>query len=111
MKEKTIVFSMDAMVGADIAYLKTKPNFSRLFKDRCEIGKVCTIYPSITYPAHMSIMTGCRPGKHGVITNLQKQYIEDGTRSKGKCPQCGQEQMAYQNGCLTCLSCGYSKCG
>ena len=71
MKEKTIVLSMDAMVGADIAYLKTKPNFSRLFKDRCEIGKVCTIYPSITYPAHMSIMTGCRPGKHGVITNLQ----------------------------------------
>jgi hypothetical protein len=71
MKEKTIVLSMDAMVGADIAYLKTKPNFSRLFKERCEVGKVCTIYPSITYPAHMSIMTGCRPGKHGVITNLQ----------------------------------------
>ena len=71
MKEKTIVLSMDAMVGADIAYLKTKPNFSRLFKERCEIGKVCTVYPSITYPAHMSIMTGCRPGKHGVITNLE----------------------------------------
>ena len=48
--------------------------------------------------------------KNGVKRAL-KQYIEDGTRSKGKCPQCGQEQMAYQNGCLTCLSCGYSKCG
>ncbi len=48
--------------------------------------------------------------KNGVQRAL-KQYIVDGTRSKGKCPQCGQENMAYQNGCLTCMSCGYSKCG
>ena len=48
--------------------------------------------------------------KNGVERAL-KQYITDGTRSKGKCPQCGQENMAYQNGCLTCMSCGYSKCG
>ena len=48
--------------------------------------------------------------KNGVERAL-KQYIKDGTRGKGRCPQCGQEQMAYQNGCLTCMSCGYSKCG
>ncbi len=48
--------------------------------------------------------------KTGVCRAL-KQYIIDGTKSKGKCPQCGQENMAYQNGCLTCMSCGYSKCG
>ena len=48
--------------------------------------------------------------KNGVQRAL-KQYIADGTRSKGKCPHCGQEEMAYQNGCLTCMSCGYSKCG
>ncbi len=48
--------------------------------------------------------------KTGVCRAL-KQYITDGTKSKGKCPSCGQENMAYQNGCLTCMSCGYSKCG
>ncbi len=48
--------------------------------------------------------------KNGVQRAL-KQYIANGTKSKGKCPQCGQEEMAYQNGCLTCMSCGYSKCG
>ncbi len=48
--------------------------------------------------------------KTGVCRAL-KQYIVDGTRSKGRCPSCGQENMAYQNGCLTCMSCGYSKCG
>lgn len=48
--------------------------------------------------------------KTGVCRAL-KQYIVDGTSAKGKCPSCGQENMAYQNGCLTCMSCGYSKCG
>ena len=48
--------------------------------------------------------------KTGVERAL-KRYISDGTRHKGKCPHCGQETMAYQNGCLTCMSCGYSKCG
>ncbi len=48
--------------------------------------------------------------KTGVCRAL-KQYIADGTKSKEKCPSCGQETMAYQNGCLTCMSCGYSKCG
>ncbi|MFI3286826.1 MAG: adenosylcobalamin-dependent ribonucleoside-diphosphate reductase [Rikenellaceae bacterium] len=48
--------------------------------------------------------------KNGVERAL-KQYIADGTKCKGSCPSCGQEEMAYQNGCLTCMSCGYSKCG
>ena len=48
--------------------------------------------------------------KTGVCRAL-KQYIVDGTKSKEKCPSCGQETLVYQNGCLTCVSCGYSKCG
>ena len=69
MSEKLIVLSMDAMVSEDIAYLKTKPNFSRLFEKCAQVEKMCTIYPSITYPAHVSMMTGCRPGKHGIFNN------------------------------------------
>ncbi|MFR9579678.1 MAG: ribonucleoside-diphosphate reductase, adenosylcobalamin-dependent, partial [Rikenellaceae bacterium] len=48
--------------------------------------------------------------KAGVERAL-KQYIKDGTKCKGSCPSCGQETLAYQDGCLTCMSCGYSKCG
>ncbi len=48
--------------------------------------------------------------KAGVERAL-KQYIADGTKSKGECPSCGDENMAYQDGCLVCMSCGYSKCG
>ena len=48
--------------------------------------------------------------KAGVARAL-KQYIIDGTKDKRKCPHCGQDTLVYQNGCLTCMSCGYSKCG
>ncbi len=51
--------------------------------------------------------------KNGVERSLKK-YIPDGTKvTKGnKCPDCGQEgTLIYKEGCLTCNSCGYSKCG
>jgi len=50
--------------------------------------------------------------KNGVIRALKK-YIPDGTKAnKGsKCPKCESEHLFYQEGCLTCQSCGYSKCG
>ena len=71
MKKKLFVISMDALVHEDIAYLRTKPNFSKLMADCAEVEKVCGVYPSITYPAHAAIFTGCRPGKHGIITNTE----------------------------------------
>lgn len=69
MSNKLVVLSMDAMVTEDLEYLRTKPNFRKLFENSAQIGKVCTVYPSLTYPAHTSIITGCRPGKHGVYEN------------------------------------------
>jgi len=71
MKQKLFVLSMDAMVEEDIEYLKTRPNFKRLMEHGCQIKKVQTIYPSITYPAHASMITGCRPAKHGVYNNTR----------------------------------------
>ena len=48
--------------------------------------------------------------KNGVARAL-KQYIANGTKSKEKCPNCGQATLVYQNSCPVCMSCGYSKCG
>ncbi len=50
--------------------------------------------------------------KNGVARAL-KRYIPDGTAPKDKkCPQCGDpEGLIYEEGCLVCKSCGYSKCG
>jgi len=51
--------------------------------------------------------------KAGVERALKK-YIPDGTKEKEGviCPECDQvNTLVYQDGCLTCNSCGYSKCG
>lgn len=78
MKEKLLVYSMDALVHEDLEYLRTKPNFSRLMADCAEVEHIRTVYPSLTYPAHVSIATGCRPGKHGIISNTSFQTVNDG---------------------------------
>ncbi|MBD5368973.1 MAG: adenosylcobalamin-dependent ribonucleoside-diphosphate reductase [Bacteroides sp.] len=49
--------------------------------------------------------------KMGVERALKK-YIPSGTAANGqRCPNCGQETLIYQEGCLLCTSCGTSKCG
>lgn len=49
--------------------------------------------------------------KMGVERALKK-YLPNGTTAKGQvCPNCGQETLVYQEGCLICTNCGTSKCG
>ena len=49
--------------------------------------------------------------KNGVERALKK-YVTDGTAAKGqKCPNCGNETLVYQEGCLICTTCGTSRCG
>ena len=49
--------------------------------------------------------------KNGVERALKK-YLPNGTKANGQtCPNCGQETLIYQEGCLICTSCGTSKCG
>ena len=49
--------------------------------------------------------------KNGVERALKK-YETDGTSAEGqKCPNCGNETLVYQEGCLICKTCGTSRCG
>ncbi len=49
--------------------------------------------------------------KMGVERALKK-YLPNGTKASGqRCPNCGQETLVYQEGCLICTSCGTSRCG
>lgn len=46
--------------------------------------------------------------RNGVLRAI-KQFIKDGTES-GDCPKC-EGTLIYQEGCLICPACTYSKCG
>ena len=49
--------------------------------------------------------------KNGIARALKK-YIPNGTKIAGKvCPNCGQNTIIYQDGCMLCTNCGHSKCG
>ena len=50
--------------------------------------------------------------KNGVVRALKK-YVADGTKVSGQvCPGCNEEEgLVFKEGCITCESCGYSKCG
>lgn len=77
MKQKLFVLSLDALVREDIAYMMTKPNFSKIMEKRAEVEEVLSVFPAITYPAHTTLMTGCYPGKHGVYNNVPFKDYDD----------------------------------
>ena len=48
--------------------------------------------------------------KMGVERAL-KRYIHNGDAAAERCPNCGQNTLVYQEGCLICTNCGTSRCG
>jgi len=47
------------------------------------------------------------------LSRILKNYIKNGEKvgtDKG-CPSCSSDGLIYQDGCATCLNCGYAKCG
>ena len=47
------------------------------------------------------------------VARIMKNYIQNGEEvlSDKVCEACGHEGLIYQDGCVTCTSCGYAKCG
>lgn len=64
-----MVLSFDGLGSKDLEKLKEKPNFSRYLSESACIEKVKTMYPSQTYVAHSSIVTGKLPNRHGIVNN------------------------------------------
>lgn len=67
---KLIVLSIDSLFDEDMDFLKTLPNFKKIFeKGSYACGGMRSVYPSFTYPAHASIITGTWPEFHGIYHN------------------------------------------
>ncbi|MFA6707823.1 MAG: ectonucleotide pyrophosphatase/phosphodiesterase [Sphaerochaetaceae bacterium] len=68
-QNRLVIVSYDAMVYEDLDLLTDKPCFGKLWKEGSRVNRMQSIYPSLTYPAHTSILTGVNPGKHGIVNN------------------------------------------
>ena len=69
--KRILVISLD---GLDWRYVSSTqsdlriPTLRRLMTDGVSSG-VVTVYPSVTYPSHTSIVTGAYPARHGIVGN------------------------------------------
>ena len=46
------------------------------------------------------------------VERALKKYVTDGTEAKGReCPNCHNQTLVFQEGCLICTTCGASRCG
>lgn len=77
MKGKLILISMDALIREDLEQLKEKPSFHKLLEQGARVERVKSIYPTLTYPCHATMATGCWPAKHGVRNNTKFQPGND----------------------------------
>lgn len=72
-----VVISLDAVSSKDIEIMKNLPNISKLIKNGSLIKNVNSIYPSLTYPAHVTIVTGKYPVNHGITNNTILSFKEE----------------------------------
>ena len=58
----------------------------------------------------------CEECEDGTKVAIEKIALEEAAATIAEikmqiCPECGEETLAFEGGCNTCKSCGYSKCG
>lgn len=68
-KRKLYVLSIDSMITEDIEFMKTLPTMNRILENAAIVSNVVTVYPSLTYTIHTSMMTGVYPDRHHIINN------------------------------------------
>lgn len=72
---KLVVISMDALVQQDLELMKNMPAFKYLLENGSYVKDFRSIYPTLTYPCHTTMSTGCYPNKHGITGN--EEIIEE----------------------------------
>ncbi|KQL51229.1 phosphodiesterase [Heyndrickxia shackletonii] len=73
LTDHLIVISFDCLSSLDFPTLVELPHFQELLNHKAYCKNVKTIYPSVTYPCHATIVTGKLPNRHGVINNTLLQ--------------------------------------
>ncbi|AKA69005.1 type I phosphodiesterase/nucleotide pyrophosphatase [Clostridium scatologenes] len=73
-----IVISFDGLSTLDFEVMQSLPNFKKFIYEASYCKNVYSVYPTLTYPAHVTIVTGKYPKNHGIINNT---LLQPGRRS------------------------------
>ena len=86
-------------------------NYAKLISGILRHGMPLPFVVNIISKLHFEV-DSINTWKNGVERALKK-FIPDGTKAaEHACPKCSDPNgLIYQEGCLVCKSCGYSKCG
>jgi len=112
---------------------KTQSRYDLFFGDDGAVKDITNVFDNIANQVHtrmisLALRHGAKPSFlveqllkdpdndltsfSKVLSRVLKKYIEDGTKvtSDKSCPTCSADALVYQEGCVTCGVCGYSKC-
>lgn len=97
--------------GLSRSFNKEYWNYAKLISGILRHGMPLPFVVNLISKLHFDV-DSINTWKNGVERTLKK-FIPDGTKAAERtCPKCNdQEGLVYQEGCLVCKSCGYSKCG
>ncbi len=70
---KVVLVSLDAFFFADTQRLEPDGFLAGMLRDGAFCRRVETIFPALTYPIHVTMVTGCDPDKTGVGQNQPPQ--------------------------------------
>ncbi|MBL8607831.1 MAG: alkaline phosphatase family protein [Myxococcales bacterium] len=81
-KRMLVVVSID---GLRHDYLRKRPDaaptLARLAREGAFATTLRSVWPSVTYPAHTTLVTGVSPGRHGIVNNLVFDPFEKNDRA------------------------------
>ncbi len=97
--------------GLSRSFQKEYWNYAKLISGILRHGMPLVFVVNIIGKLHFEV-DSINTWKNGVERTLKK-FIPDGTKAaEHACPKCNDKDgLIYQEGCLVCKSCGYSKCG
>ncbi|HVR85630.1 MAG TPA: ectonucleotide pyrophosphatase/phosphodiesterase [Planctomycetota bacterium] len=67
--EHVVIVSVDGLRPGFYSDAEMAPTLTSMAAAGARAGAVESVYPSSTYPAHASIVTGVLPAKHGIVAN------------------------------------------
>ena len=69
--QRLLIISFDAVGDVVFEQIASRPRFAALLKESEVWRGVKSVFPTNTYPIHVSVVTGLAPSRHGILGNTE----------------------------------------